>query len=274
MFSKKLSVLGLIGVWLLLLLTGCGKGGSDNTVQKFASLTIAGSTSVQPLMEELAKSYQEKNSNVRIMVQGGGSSAGIKSVAAGSADLGMSSRELKDSEKNGLEPLEIAKDGIAVIVNSTNGVKELTLQQVADIFSGKITNWKDVGGADKKIVVVTREEGSGTRGAFEEIVMKDEKIMTSAITQNTTGSVHQTVAQDESSIGYISIGNLDDKVKAVAIDNVEANEDNVKQGTYKISRPFLVISKGEPSPEAKAFLEWILGDEGQSIVAKKFISVK
>jgi len=147
-----------------------------------AKITIAGSTSVQPVAEKLAKAYMEKHPNVKITVQGGGSSVGIKSVQQGAADIGMSSKELSPEEKGNLKEFMIGKDGIVIAVNTENSVSDLTLDQVKGIFSGKITNWKDVGGSDATVNVITREEGSGTRKAFEEIVMgKDTKIIKNAM---------------------------------------------------------------------------------------------
>ncbi|BCS82462.1 phosphate ABC transporter substrate-binding protein PstS family protein [Anaerocellum diazotrophicum] len=243
-------------------------------------IMIAGSTSVQPLADELARYFMQQYPKVSIEVQGGGSSVGIKSAIQGIVDIGTSSRELTEDESKqlsakGWQEIKIAEDGIAIIVHKSNPVSNLTIDQIRDIFSGKIKNWKEVGGKDAKIVVVTREEGSGTRGAFEEIVMgKSSKITDSAIVQPSTGAVKTTVSQDENSIGYISIGVLDSTVKGVKVEGVEPTEKNVKLGKYKIKRPFLFLVSKNPSKVTKAFVDFVLSDEGQAIVAKNYISVK
>ncbi|ADQ08299.1 phosphate binding protein [Caldicellulosiruptor hydrothermalis 108] len=242
-------------------------------------IMIAGSTSVQPLADELAKYFMQQYPKVSIEVQGGGSSVGIKSAIQGIVDIGTSSRELTSDEAKqlsakGWQEIKIAEDGIAVIVHKSNPVSNLTIDQIRDIFSGKIKNWKEVGGKDAKIVVVTREEGSGTRGAFEEIVMGKAKITDSAIVQPSTGAVKTTVSQDENSIGYISLGVLDSTVKGVKVEGVDPTEKNVKLEKYKIKRPFLFLVSKNPSKVTKAFVDFVLSDEGQAIVAKNYISVK
>lgn len=273
MFGSKNTKL-VIALSMILAFAACmvgfswgGGGSSDGT-----KVTLAGSTSVQPLAEELGKAYEASHKGVRIFVQGGGSGAGIKAAKAGTANIGMCSRELEPSEKN-LKETCIAKDGIAIIVNNSNKVSALTIEKIRDIFSGKIKNWKEVGGPDKKITVVVREAGSGTRGAFEELVMKKDKIITNAITQNSTGAVHQTVALDPTAIGFISLGNLNEKVKALKVDGVYPTKTTVKNHTYKISRPFLFLTKAAPKGETAKFILWVTGPEGQKIVSKEFISV-
>ncbi|MTI55779.1 phosphate ABC transporter substrate-binding protein PstS family protein [Geosporobacter ferrireducens] len=245
-------------------------------------IVLAGSTSVQPLAEELAAAYMQKNKDIKIEVQGGGSSVGVKSAADGIADIGMSSRELTTSEK-GLHEFEIALDGIAVVVNPSNKTSDLTMDQVKKIFVGEITNWKEVGGADKPIVVVSREQGSGTRGAFIEITGiqgKDasgktvDNTTNKAITQPSTGAVKQTVAVTPESIGYVSLGAMDTTVKALKIAGVEATEANIKAKKYGIYRPFLLLTKSAPSGAVKQFIDFILSAEGQKIVGKDYITVK
>ncbi len=262
--------------------SGCGKkevAPQDANGEKAGlsgSVTIAGSTSVQPLSEELAKAFMAKNTGVTVNVQGGGSSAGVKAANEGAAQIGASSREIKESEKGmGLTEHKIALDGIAIVVNPKNEVAELTLDQAKKIFSGEIKNWKEVGGENAAINVVTREEGSGTRGAFEEIVLKDAKMFNKAITQPSTGSVKTTVVGDKNGIGYISLGSLDNAVKGVKIDGVEPTTDNVKNNSFKISRPFLYLTKGEMNEVTKAYIDFVMGEEGQKIVVEShFISAK
>ncbi|MGQ9557039.1 MAG: phosphate ABC transporter substrate-binding protein PstS family protein [Desulfurispora sp.] len=282
--KRKLVASLLTGVLLVGGLTGCGgaeKSETGNKTQGDATakttITTAGSTSVQPLSEELAKAFQSKNPNVTINVQGGGSSQGVKAAAEGIAEIGACSRELKESEKSlGLVETVIARDGIAIVVNPQNSqLDSLSIEQVRKIYAGQITNWKEVGGQDAPINVVTREAGSGTRGAFEELVMgKDAKITDKAITSPSNGAVRTAVAGDPQAIGYVSIGYLNKEVKAVKIDGVEASEANVKSGQYKISRPFLYLTKGEPQGATKDFIDFVLGPEGQKIVAQHYIPVK
>lgn len=238
------------------------------------TINIAGSTSVQPLVEELAKVFMAKNQGVKIFVQGGGSSAGVKSALNGTADIGTCSRELKPEEE-GLNEFVIAKDGIAIVVNKANPVTNLSFDQLQKIYTGEYTNWKEVGGPDLKIVVVNREAGSGTRGAFEEIVLGKLTNTSNCLVQASTGAVQQTVAITKEAIGYISLGSLNPKVvKAVTVENVACTAENILAGKYKVQRPFLLLTKKAPQGVTKAFLDWIVSPAGQKIVAKEFIPVK
>jgi phosphate transport system substrate-binding protein len=234
-------------------------------------ITIVGSTSVQPVAEKLATEYMKKNSSVKITVQGGGSSVGIKSVQDGSANIGTSSKSLKANESTGLSQYEIGKDGIAIIVNNNNALSGLTMGQLKGILSGNITNWKEVGGPDAKINVVVREEGSGTRDAVQEIVLgklaNGTKVdfIKSAIVQSSTEAVQQSVAQDPNAIGFISFASVNG-TKALQINNVAPSEATVLDGTYKIQRPFLFLIKGDATGAVKAFIDWVDGPEGQAII--------
>ncbi len=242
------------------------------------TISVAGSTTVQPLAEELAEAFIAANPNLKIDVQGGGSSVGVKSAGQGTVDIGTASREIKDSEKAEFPDLKIytiALDGIAIVVHPQVAVNNLTVEQVRDIFAGKVVNWKEVGGPDKVIVVVSREEGSGTRGAFEELVMgKDNPIVDTAILQSSNGAVRTTVSTTPDSIAYLSFGYLDNSVKALKIGGVEATMANVLNRSYPISRPLNMLTKGEPQGAVKAWLDWILSPDGQAIVAKHYIPVK
>jgi phosphate transport system substrate-binding protein len=242
------------------------------TEELSGKITLAGSTTVQPLAEKFAEGFMAAHANVTIDVQGGGSSVGVKAATEKTADLGMASRELKDSElaAGDIRVYVIARDGIAVVVNPDVTVDDLTPQQVQDIFSGKVTNWKDLGGEDKNIVVVSREEGSGTRSAFEELVMSKEVLITdTAILQPSNGAVRTTVSTTPDSIGYISMGYIDNTVKAVKINGVEATEANAKNGSFPIVRPLNLVGNGDPSPLVQAFLDYAMGPEGQAIVAEE-----
>lgn len=216
------------------------------------TISAVGSSSVTPLMEVFSETYMKTNSNVFIEVQGPGSSAGVKAAKNGSADLGMSSRNLKDSEKEpALKELTVALDGIAVVVNPKNDLQALTAEQVTAIYKGDITNWKEVGGADKPIVAITRDTASGTRGAFEDIMKLKKKISgkkVSAISQraqvaNGNGALKTMVASNPYAIGYISLGTVDNSVNALPIDGVEANVDNVKNVLIKLLDHSLFFTK-------------------------------
>jgi phosphate transport system substrate-binding protein len=236
---------------------------------------VAGSTSVQPLAEELAEAFMDKNPDVNVSVQGGGSSAGVESANKGTAQIGTSSRELKDEEKGyGLTETVIAKDGIAVVTNSSNNIQDLTLDQVKKIFTGEIKDWSEVGGKKGNITVVVREEGSGTRGAFEEIVLGKDKFVANAVVQNSTGAIKTAVTKDPNAIGFLSSGSVDQDLKAVKVDGVAPSEVTVLDGSYKISRPFLFLNKGTLDSAAKAYIDFILSDEGQKIVSEHYIKVK
>jgi len=235
-----------------------------------ATITIAGSTSVQPLSERLAEAFMSKHKDIKINVQGGGSTAGITAARTGTAQIGSSSRELKPDEK-GLHEVLIAKDGIAIIVNSKNPIQDLKFDDVKAIFSGKVKDWNQVGGKPGPITVVIRESGSGTRGAFEEMVMKGEPFEPKAVVQNSTGAVRSTVAGDPNAIGFVSLAGLGEGVKAVKIDGIEPTAQNVVNGTYKINRPFLYLTKSAPEGAVKQFIDFALSAEGQEIVAKEHL---
>ncbi len=248
------------------------------------TISAVGSSSVTPLMEVFSETYMKAHPDVFVEVQGPGSSAGIRAAHNGSADIGMSSRSLKpaEEEKNLVEEV-IARDGIAVVVNPSNTIKGLTSEQVAAIYRGEVNNWKQVGGDDKPIVAITRDTASGTRGAFEEIMdlqMKVNGITVSAISQRAqvasgNGALKTSVASNPYAIGYISLGTVDSTVHALDIDGTPATVGNVKNGSYKVARPFLVLyKKGKPSAAAQKFLDWMLTPEAQKIVDDKgYISI-
>ena len=267
MFKKRLVVLLCGAVMISGLAVGCGSGSAEGDTAK---ITISGSTSVGPTMEVLAEVY-EKDNDVNIEVQQVGSSAGIKNTIDGTSDLGMSSRDLKDEETKEVDGTQIAIDGIAVITNTANKVTNLTSEQVKDIFTGKITNWKDVGGEDAQIVVVSREEGSGTREGFQDILgFESDELIKDAQICDGSGNVKSTVEGNENAIAYISFGYLGDTLNDVKIDGVEPTDANVVDGKYPISRPFIVVNKKDGlSDVAKAFVDFIMSEEGQNIVAEE-----
>jgi len=243
-------------------------------------LQLAGSTTVQPLAELLASAFMADNADVTIEVQGGGSSVGVTSAGEATVDIGMASRNVKDSEFETFPELQvfvIAYDGIAVVTNPDLELPSLSIDQVKAIFAGEITNYSEVGGPDAEIVVVSREEGSGTRAAFEELVMEsgdtEAVISENAILQQSNGQIRTTVSTTPNTIGYLSFGFLDESVNTVAIDGVDPTVANVKNSTYPIFRPLNMLTNGVPGELAQAFLDFILSAAGQEIVAEDYITV-
>lgn len=252
---------------LTLVLVGCGGALSE-------TITESGSTTVQPLAEKLAAAFTEENPDVEIIVQGGGSSQGFKEVVDGISDIGALSRELKTEEAEQVVEHVIARDGIAIVVHPSTTVSNLTKEQVRNIFAGSITNWSEVGGPNQKIVVISREEGSGTRSAFEEMVMEGELITEDAIIQNSNGFLKTGVSTTPYSIGFLSFGYLDSTVKVLSVDGTPATEENAKNGTYPIVRPLLFVTKEEPEGPVKEFIDFCLSEEGQAIVEEEgYLSV-
>ena len=243
-------------------------------------IQIAGSTTVQPLAEVLAEAFMADNPDVTIEIQGGGSSVGVTSAGEGTVDIGNASRNVKESEFEEFPELivhTIAFDGIAIVTNPDLDLPSLSIEQVKAIFAGEITNYSELGGLAAEIVVVSREEGSGTRAAFEELVMEtgDEEAMISenAILQQSNGQVRTTVSTTPNTIGYLSFGFLDESVNTIAIDGVDPTVANVKSGDYAIFRPLNMLTNGEPNELAQAFLDFILSDLGQEIVSEDYITI-
>ena len=252
-------------LWLLPLLLTLACMGCQRSR---AGITVAGSTSVEPFAELLAEEYMSRHPESRIYVQGGGSTAGIEAAISGAANIGMSSRHLTDAEKK-LYAATIAKDAIAVIVHPSSPIDNLPLDKIRDVFSGKITNWKELGGPNHPIDIVTREEGSGTRESFQKFVMGKEDISLGALVQDSNGEVRQVISSDLNAIGYISLGLVNDQVKALRISGVEPNLTNVYNGKYTLVRPFLFVFSGEPTGEAKSFLEFVLSPQAQKSLLKE-----
>jgi phosphate transport system substrate-binding protein len=244
--------------------------------QLFGTLSVTGSTTVLPIGQKAAESLMASNANVDVQVSGGGSSIGVQSVGEGTADIGMSSRELKDAEMEKYPDLvkhTIAIDGIAVIVNPANTVEALTLDQVRGIYNGTYANWHQVGGSDQQIVVVGRDSASGTREYFQESVMKKEDFTAGQLEKNSNGAVAQTIAQTPGAIGYVGLGYLDNMVQGLSIDvngnAVAPTVENVKAGTYPISREVYMFTRGEATGLAKVYIDFILSPDGQAIVEEE-----
>lgn len=234
------------------------------------TLKIDGSTTVQPIAQDVADALMKMNSGLSITVSGGGSGTGIKDVAAGTVNIGNSSRELTDDELNsGLKPYAIANDGIALIVNTSNPVKNLTKQQVADIFLGKITNWKDVGGDNAPIVVTTRESGSGTRSTFEELVLNKTSVISTASPYASSALIKQAVAKNKYAIGYDSIGYVDSTVKVVSLDGVKPTSASVINKTYGLSRELYCCTKGKATGLSAMFIDYLRTTDAQTNIVSK-----
>lgn len=241
--------------------------GTKGNVLVPKSLMLTGSTSMSDVSNALAEAFMKQSGDVTVSVGGNGSGEGPTSVKDGAAQIGLLSRELKDSENPELfDQYIIGLDGVAVIVNPDSSVIDLTLEQLANIFSGKITNWNELGGPDAPIQCIGREAASGTRGAFEDIVGIAESAVY-AEEQNSTGNVKQAVAGNPNAIGYVSVSSLDNSVVAVSVDGIAPSAETVESGSYKIQRPFLMITqKGTEDKLIKEFLDFVFSEEGRKII--------
>ena len=272
---KKIAMLMMIALALPPL---CALGSKDQGSGASTPYTIeaGGSTSVTPLMELFTEEYRKAKPHIKININGTGSGDGIKNAGV-LYQIGMSSRELTPAEQGkGLRETVVAIDGIAVIVNSANPVRDLSITQIRNIYTGAITDWSQVSGGAKsgRIAVISREEGSGTRGAFEELAGFQGKLLAGANEFTSTGAIKASVVSNADAIGYISLGSVDDTIAAVAVDGAAASNANVINGSYKIARPFIILTGNNVHPESSAFVNWMLGAEGQAIVRKSWIPVK
>jgi len=261
-FSNRVLLAIVILLTAFLFFTSCQQRRSGH------SLVVAGSTSIQPFADKWAEVFMEKRPGETVDVQGGGSSAGIQAVRTGAAHIGMSSRELKGEEKE-LYQIEVAHDGLAIIVHPANPLENLTTEQVKSIFLGEITSWETLNGQRKAITVVVREEGSGTRGAFQELVMGKSRITKKAIVQDSNGTVREIISRDPNAIGFISLGLVNESVKALALNGIKPTEEAILKKEYKLVRPFLFLTREAPSGLAKEFIDFILSEEIQELVHKE-----
>lgn len=244
---------------------------AETTADLSGSISMVGSTSMEKLANALSEAFMEKYPDVTVTAEFVGSGAGVEAVTNGTADIGNSSRSLKDEEKAaGVVENVVAIDGIAVCVDPANEVANLTKEQLTNIYNGTVTNWKEVGGADEPIIVIGREAGSGTRGAFEELVdLVDGCKYANEL--DSTGAVIAKVASTPGAIGYASLDALDDSVKALSLEGVDATAENIKAGNYFLSRPFVMATKGEISEQndlVQAWFDFVLGDEGQQVASE------
>lgn len=283
---KKLFSLALAAAMALSMLTGCGSNntntnndansadaqdGQTSQVQQLSGVVNTnGSTSMEKVMQVLIEAFKEQQPNVTVNYTGSGSGAGVTSAIDGTADLGLASRALKrEEEEKGAQANIVALDGVAIVVNPDNAVDDLTVDQIAQIFKGEITNWKELGGADEEIAVYGREAGSGTRGAFEELV--DVTDACKYLNEySSTGDVIGNVASNPSAIGYASLSAVGDNVKAVKVNGVDCSEATVQDGTYEIQRPFVMITKDgtQLSDAAQAFLDFAMSADAASLIAQ------
>ncbi len=252
---KGMGLVVLAGV--MVLVAGCGK--SRETV------TMAGSTAFQPFAEKLAEDYMAAHPEVNITVQGGGSSMGVQSTLLGNAQIGMADLVKLPPEAAPLKSYVAARDGIAVVLNPANTVQGLTLEQVRGIFSGTIKNWKEVGGSDHAIAVISREAGSGTRSSFEQIV-GNMKLSGDALIQDSNGTIRETVANDANAVGYLSHGLINDKIKSVTVDGFSCTEKDIMAGNYKLVRPVFLMTQATVNPTCQAFLDYALSEAGQKLI--------
>ena len=274
--NKKLISL-IAGAAIVAVATGCSQTATSSVAGTSASkasateelsgtLSMNGSTSMEKVIKAVNGAFMEKNKGVTVNLNLTGSGTGIQEASEGKCDIGNSSRKLKDEEAEKLDATVVGLDGIALVVNPTNKLEDITIEDLAKVYSGEITNWKDLGGDDKAIVVIGREDGSGTRDGFESIVMGDKEPKY-AQELESTGSVINAVATTDGAIGYASLANVDETVKALKVGGVEATEENVKSGTYEVQRPFICATlKGSDNKLAKAYLDFILSEEGQALV--------
>lgn len=276
---KKFLTLALTAVMALSLLTACGSkndnsadtntDGSNTETTLSGTVSTDGSTSMEKVINSLGESFMAMNKDVKFTYNPTGSGSGIQAVSEGRCDIGLSSRALKDDEKaSGLVETVVALDGIAIVVNPENPVSDLDIDTIAKIYTGEITNWKDVGGNDAEIVLIGREAGSGTRDGFESITnTKDACQYRQELT--STGDVINTVSQNPDAIGYASLSAVGDSVKALTVGGVEATEATVKDGSYVVQRPFVLVTKEgtKLSPAAQAFFDYALSTDAASIIA-------
>ena len=271
---KKMVSMIVIGVLALSCLFAGGE--RDSSAREAYTIEVGGSTSVTPLMEMFAAEYERTRPHIKVNINGTGSGDGIRNAGA-LYQIGMSSRDLTPTEQGqGLNETVVAIDGIAVIVNTANPVSNLTVAQIRDIYTGAITDWSQVSGGAKsgRIAVISREPGSGTRGAFEELVDFQGRLLAGANESTSTGAIRAGIVSNPDAIGYISLGSVDNTVKAVAVGGVASTSANVLNGSYRIARPFIVITGSNLHPESKSFVDWMLSREAQAIVRRSWIPVR
>ena len=264
--KKKLVCFALTALFAVSALTGCG----DSSSTTEGTVATDGSTSMEKVIGALGEAFEEENSGATFTYNPTGSGSGITAVSEGRCDIGLSSRSLEDEEKEqGLEETVLALDGIAIVVNPENPVKDLSVEDIAKIYKGEITNWSEVGGNDGEIVLIGREAGSGTRDGFESIT-ETEDACKYRQELTSTGDVITTVAGNENAIGYASLSAVQDSVKAVTVDGVTPSEETVKDGSYVVQRPFVLVTKAdtELSETAQKFFDFAISSDANDIIVE------
>lgn len=260
---KKTAYFAMASAICAVSLAGCGSSSSSG-----GTVSTDGSTSMEKVIGSLGEAFEEANDGMTFTYNPTGSGSGITAVSEGRCDIGLSSRSLKDEEKaDGLTETVLAYDGIAIIVNTNNKVDDLSMDDIAKIYTGEITNWSEVGGDDLEIVLIGREAGSGTRDGFESVTgTEDACKYRQELT--STGDVITTVSGNENAIGYASLASVSDSVKTLTVDGVEATEDTIKDGSYAVQRPFVLVTKtdGELSDTAQKFFDFCFSDDAESII--------
>jgi len=264
---KKLRMFSSLFVFVVVMFTG---GNSLYAASK--SITITGSTTVLPIAQRAAEAFMDINEDISVSVRGGGSGVGIAALIDGRADIADASRPIKTKEiklarEKGIDPYAnvVARDGIAVVVHPDNPVDSVSIEDLKKIYTGKIENWKDLGGPNKAIVVISRDFSSGTFEVFKELVLEGAKVIDEALMLASNKAVSTTIATTPNSIGYIGLGYLSKDAKALKVDGVEATEETVKKGEYKLARPLFMYTNGEPKGIIKSFIDFIFSPQGQEI---------
>ena len=263
----------ILGLFLgLSLMLGTAQAGPLDAFKNLSgTLDIAGGTAHIPVMKGAAKNIMAANPKIRITVGGGGSGVGVQKVGEGLVGIGNTGRPLKDAEvaKYGLHTFPFAIDGVAVVVNPANAVNALSKAQLVDIFAGKITNWKELGGADAPISLYSREDGSGTREVFEgKALVKGAQLSPRANVVNSNGAMKTAIAQDANAIGYVGIGHLDAKLKGIVLDGMTPSQAGAADGSYKVTRLLFMNTKGAPEGLTRAFIDYIYSSDGTEIIKK------
>lgn len=273
---KKITAIILSTVLAAAMFSGCTSGNkqtentqTENTGKTQATVSTDGSTSMEKVIGYLSEGYMNENKNVKVTYNPTGSGSGIQAVSEGRCDIGLSSRDLKDDEKANLEGTVVAIDGIAIIVNPSNPIEDLSVEQIGKIYTGEITNWKDVGGDERPIVLIGREAASGTRDGFESITgTKDKCKYAQELT--STGDVIQTVSSNPNAIGYASLASVKDSIKVLKVENIEPSKDTIQNGSYKIQRNFVLVTKKgtKLSDEAQKFFDFATSKNADSLIEK------
>ena len=255
---------------------------SANVVAAENNIVAKGSTTVLPISQACAEAFMDQNKDIDISVQGGGSGVGIASIIDGTCDIGNASRpikekEIKTAEEKGVDVFVniVARDAIAVVLHPANDIDGLTLQQIKAIYTGEVSNWSEVGGPNQEIVVISRDSSSGTFEAFNELALDKEKVRPDALLQASNSAVATTVANTPGAIGYVGLGYVNEKIKAITVENVMPSKETVNSDTYPLARPLFMYTNGEPTGAVKEFMDFVMSEEGQKLVEENgYISVK